>query len=603
MPLKTIIKFQILSFLISGNFIYGQTATIPLGSGTSSSPYQIATLNNLYWISQNTSSWGSGKYFVQTADIDATVTNSWFSDGSGNFYGFPPIGGRGSSLSGTSQISGIFQGTYDGGGYKITNLYIRRPNDMIALFGQISNATIKNLALETPTVIIPSALSDKIYGAGILVGYCQGGSTVLNVALNGGSLSSTTSSSTASLGTIVGWDAGITISNTSTSASVNLTGGYAGAFVGYKAYGNSTYTNCSARGNISSTTNNGARIGGFAGIIDGTNNFSKCSSIGNVSGYQRGGGFVGELYGNSTFTDCYAMGNINLTHTSLGYGGGFYGYNAGGTSISFTNCYSKGLVNASSSGGFGSTANSNFTFTNCFWDTQTSGKNTALSSSTPSTGITGKTTAEMNTTTTFQNATWDLNTIWNMATGTNNGYPFIRNNGSTLPVTWLDFTATKQPTTVELSWSTATEHNTKDFQVQYSTNAQDWSVLGMVTAAGSSFTTKNYAFIHGSPLKNNTYNYYRIKQNDIDGKFSFSKIVSIIYNEMGPEVKVYPNPATSLLNVYLAESQHLRLLNMAGAIVWQTWINAGSYTIPIAHLPKGVYILMTVKGPQRILIQ
>ncbi|NDA64061.1 MAG: hypothetical protein EBX50_18850, partial [Chitinophagia bacterium] len=200
----------------------------------------------------------------------ATSTNTWFSDGAGNYYGFPPIGGRGPSISGQQQIAGTFSGTYDGGGYKIINLYIRRPNDMIGLFGQIQNATIKNLALKDPTIIIPSQTSGYNYGVGILIGYCPGGSTVTNVAINGGSINCTISGGTASLGTIVGWDAGLTDSNTSTSASVTLNRGYAGAFVGYKASGSSNYTNCNARGNITATTTNGNKIGGFAGVIDGT---------------------------------------------------------------------------------------------------------------------------------------------------------------------------------------------------------------------------------------------------------------------------------------------------------------------------------------------
>ena len=175
--------------------------------------------------------------------------------------------------------------------------------------------------------------------------------------------------------------------------------------------------------------------------------------------------------------------------------------------------------------------------------------------------------------------------------------------GLTLPVTWQSFTATKKPTTVELNWSTASEQNTKDFEVQYSTNTQDWSVLGTVAAAGNSSTTKEYNFTHNSPLKRSIYNFYRIKQNDLDGKFSYSKIVSIVYNEPGPEVQVYPNPVKDVITIYLAESQQLRLVNMAGATVWQGFKTAGRSQLSVSHLPKGVYMLLTVKGPQQILIQ
>ena len=215
------------------------------------------------------------------------------------------------------------------------------------------------------------------------------------------------------------------------------------------------------------------------------------------------------------------------------------------------------------------------------------------------------------------------NTRWAFATGTSGNVtvsgttktmthsdytgtfsPFaIGSTGSALPVTWQSFTAKKQPTTVELNWSTSSEQNTKDFEVQYSTNTQDWSALGTIAAAGNSSVLRSYQFIHNSPLKGNVYNYYRILQRDLDGKFSYSKIVSIIYNEPGIEVQVYPNPVKDIITIYLAESQQIRLVNMAGATVWQGSMTAGRNKLLISHLPKGVYTLITLKGPQQILIQ
>ena len=309
---------------------------------------------------------------------------------------------------------------------------------------------------------------------------------------------------------------------------------------------------------------------------------------------------MGELYSSSSsstsFTDCYATGNVSLT---LGNGGGFYGYNVSGV-ISFTNCYSKGTISGATSGGFGSNTSANFTFTNCFWDTQTSGKSTANQSSTPS-GITGKTTALMTSQGTFTG--WDFTSIWNIVSGTNSGYPFIVNNGSTLPVTWLSFTAQKQGDKSLLTWSTASEQNTKDFEVQHSINTLSWTPLGTVAAAGNSTTTRQYSFTHATPFKGNVYNYYRILQRDLDGKFSYSKIASLIYDEPGPDVFVYPNPATEAVTVYLAESQDVRLINVAGATVWKGTLSAGRNQIPLTHLAKGVYWVVTGSVKKQLLIQ
>ncbi|NBX12031.1 MAG: T9SS C-terminal target domain-containing protein [Chitinophagaceae bacterium] len=177
------------------------------------------------------------------------------------------------------------------------------------------------------------------------------------------------------------------------------------------------------------------------------------------------------------------------------------------------------------------------------------------------------------------------------------------NASGVLPLTWNFINAEKQNGQVLLNWSTASEQNTKDFEVQYSTNTTNWDLLGTIQAAGNSNSTRNYSFTHQTPLKNNTYNYYRILQRDIDGKFSYSKIVSIIFNEPGPDMSVYPNPVSDVLTVYLSESKLVRLSNAAGAIVWQSNLPAGRNQISVSQYSKGVYVLTAGVQSYRVLIQ
>ena len=80
----------------------------PSGTGTESDPYLIATVGNLYWLSQTSSVWS--KHFLQTADINASGTSLL-----DNGAGIATIGG-----------STIFSGTYDGGGHLIDGLTINR---------------------------------------------------------------------------------------------------------------------------------------------------------------------------------------------------------------------------------------------------------------------------------------------------------------------------------------------------------------------------------------------------------------------------------------------------------------------------------------------
>ncbi|MCD4819546.1 MAG: hypothetical protein K8S23_12730 [Candidatus Cloacimonetes bacterium] len=121
----------------------------PTGSGTESAPYQVATLDNLLWISTNDISWD--KHFIQIDDIDASDTQNW-NEGEG----FSPIG--------ISQ-SNDFSGSYNGNDHTIDWLYINRySNYYQGLFGFTHSATIENLGITNVIVC-----GDRYVGG--LVGY------------------------------------------------------------------------------------------------------------------------------------------------------------------------------------------------------------------------------------------------------------------------------------------------------------------------------------------------------------------------------------------------------------------------------------------------
>ena len=106
--------------------VFSQTATPPaIGDGSEGDPYQITTLENLYWIAASTANWN--KHYIQTNDINASETSSWFSGA-----GWIPIEN--------------FSGVYDGNGNTIFSLYINRNNDNQGFIGILSGE-VKNLGL------------------------------------------------------------------------------------------------------------------------------------------------------------------------------------------------------------------------------------------------------------------------------------------------------------------------------------------------------------------------------------------------------------------------------------------------------------------------
>jgi hypothetical protein len=114
---------------------FSQTAVAPaIGDGSGSNPYQIASLENLYWIAVSNSEWS--KEFVLTEDIDASPTSEWFPDGEGGFKGWIPIG----------TFENSFTGYFNGDNKTISGLYINRPEeDNIGLFGRIGEIIVENV--------------------------------------------------------------------------------------------------------------------------------------------------------------------------------------------------------------------------------------------------------------------------------------------------------------------------------------------------------------------------------------------------------------------------------------------------------------------------
>ena len=207
-----------------------QTPTAPsVGNGDPGTPYEIATINNLYWITQNTERWS--KHYIQTADIDASASSGW--DGGA---GWTPIG------NGTNP----FTGSYDGQGFTINGLYIdRSDSNHIGLFGVIkSNSTISNLGVTNVNVTGKDGVSG-------LVGVNSSGSTVEN------SYSTGAVSGERYAGGLVGINSGSTVENSYSTASAS-SNYCVGGLVGWNS---GTIQNSYSAGFVSGSTLNGGLLG------------------------------------------------------------------------------------------------------------------------------------------------------------------------------------------------------------------------------------------------------------------------------------------------------------------------------------------------------
>ncbi len=107
-----------------------------------------------------------------------------------------------------------------------------------------------------------------------------------------------------------------------------------------------------------------------------------------------------------------------------------------------------------------------------------------------------------------------------------------------LPISLLEFNGKFNNGIVDLYWNTASEINNDYFTIERSKNGYDFSKISNVKGAGNSNTTLNYTAIDNSPFKG--VSYYRLKQTDFDGGYSYSKTITI--TNTNQSITIHPNP-------------------------------------------------------------
>ncbi len=334
------------------------------GSGTPEDPYQIWDANHMQAIGANPLDWG--KHFKLMADIDLSIFT-----------------GTSFNIIGTE--SRPFTGVFDGNGHTISNFsYTSTGTSYIGLFGDVKGATIKKLGLIYPNV---DAGTGGLVGS--LVGHLEDG-TITECYVEGGSVSGDRF-----VGGLVGvngscalWGgSSSTIANCYSTASVSgdwYVGGLVGLNGSCAPWGwcsSSTITNCYSTCSVSGNYCVGGLVGSNSGSV------LNCYSTSSVTGkYDRVGGLVGtNEYGK--ITNCYSTGSAS--------GGEFVGGLVGGNFDGYiTYCYSTGSVDGNDYLGGLVGFNDGGMVTYSFWDIETSGQTTSA-------GGWGKTTAQMQTASTF----------------------------------------------------------------------------------------------------------------------------------------------------------------------------------------------------------
>ncbi|MBX2887909.1 MAG: T9SS type A sorting domain-containing protein [Ferruginibacter sp.] len=211
---------------------------------------------------------------------------------------------------------------------------------------------------------------------------------------------------------------------------------------------------------------------------------------------------------------------------------------------------------------------------------------------------------------------WDFNSFSQQGNniffgGAGDGWHHIYRPLGPLPVTWIQFSATKQNKTALLKWSTATEQNTAYFQIERRGNIGAFFAIGTVSATGNSHSAMEYSFIDFLPEIGP--NFYRIKQVDVDNRATYTPVRVVNFNgSQEASLFVYPVPAKDRLwvaipDIFNDETIKMMIWSIEGKIMKQEQLRISEsgmmYEINIASLPAGNYFIIVVSQHRKFSVK
>jgi hypothetical protein len=171
-----------------------------------------------------------------------------------------------------------------------------------------------------------------------------------------------------------------------------------------------------------------------------------------------------------------------------------------------------------------------------------------------------------------------------------------------LPIELADFQVTNYNKKAKLSWITLSEIDNEGFEIEKSGNGVDWFLLGFVDGENNADNITNYDFVD-SDVFTGTY-YYRLKQIDFDGDFSYSNVATLELFEETPRIDIYPNPAISNAEIKIKDISgkkvKVEVFNHLGVSVWESKLiqDASEWEKRILFKKQGVFFVLIQVGAE-----
>ena len=187
----------------------------------------------------------------------------------------------------------------------------------------------------------------------------------------------------------------------------------------------------------------------------------------------------------------------------------------------------------------------------------------------------------------------NLNDLWRL------------NASAPLPITLLSFTGELQNKNALLHWKISNEYNSKGFEVQKSLDGLTFTRIGFVNSDNLQ-GINDYNFTDTRVVDG--FNYYRLQQFDLDGRFVYSPIIKLQYTQFKWYISGNPYTANSaaILNLDNQSEVSLQIVTSDGAIIQKIspgLLSVGTHRIPLDlnRVSKGVYFVMLQVNDQQFI--
>ncbi len=177
---------------------------------------------------------------------------------------------------------------------------------------------------------------------------------------------------------------------------------------------------------------------------------------------------------------------------------------------------------------------------------------------------------------------------------------FSRANG-TLAISGLNFYANKKDdNTVSLTWQTFAENNNKGFTIERSAEGNSFDSVDFVASLSVNGRGASYSFTSSAI---SGINYYRLKQLNYDGSYTYSPVRFIKFDSNGL-LEIYPNPVQDVMHVKTGiafNDAQMKIYNVQGKMMMQKIVTGnGTINVTVQGLPAGIYIAKIISTSREL---